>query len=97
LKSFSCDCPRCAGAGQIMCPDCRGEGTKEASIERAVLTKDMTHYSQLLELQQDARLTRRKYAVLCELNPSCSGRYTEQLFATLATIEAQAAKVKGMK
>ena len=80
-----------------MCPDCKGEGTKESSIERAVLTKDMTHFAELVELQKDARRVRGQCVKLQQLNPSRSGSYTEQLFATLATIEAQAAKVKGMK
>jgi hypothetical protein len=80
-----------------MCPDCNGEGTKESSIERATLTKDMTHFAELVELQKYARRVRRQCEQLQKLNPARSGSYTEQLFVTLATIEGQAAKVEGMK
>jgi hypothetical protein len=97
MKAFSCDCKRCDGSGEIVCPDCGGQGSFPQSIETAKLDKDMPHFAELVELQKDAWRVRAQCEELQFLNPTGSVRYTEQLNGALATIEGQAAKVKGKK
>ena len=90
---MKCICTACCGGGTVKCRECDGIGEITIGIDKAELPKSHKHFDELSLLQKDARRAKAQAERLKELNPKHAGNYTEQLLATLAAIEKQAARL----
>lgn len=91
---MKCDCKRCDGSGEIVCPDCGGDGGRDVPIQRVVLKTDNPNFYDLSELRKDAIRIMRQAEQLRKLNPERAQTYTEQELACLTEINRQANEVQ---
>lgn len=93
-----CQCERCAGVGQIECPDCGGDKERFECIAAMYLDPNDKHYQALLAVQADAREAKRNALRLTDLNPSRADSYKQMLRTTLNHLNDEADRiVKGEK
>jgi hypothetical protein len=85
-----CNCERCRGDGEIVCPECNGRGHYEGALERMVLERGVENYDELLALQNDAKRVIRQADTLTKLRPDRASSYAAQLDAALETINREA-------
>lgn len=74
----------------VDCNDCDGDGDVEGDISDIKLEPHMHNYSELVELQRDAKRVIKQAAKLCELRPERQESYDAQLRATIWIINQQA-------
>ena len=88
-----CTCKECHGTGKTTCYECDGLGETGKNIEETILDPRFhKNYSELVELQRDAKRCIKQAAELCEVNPSRKQSYNEQLKGCLEIINQQATK-----
>lgn len=90
---MKCYCGNCHGSGEVVCPECDGEGTYEGDIQDVKLERSMENYDDLIEFQKDANRVIKQARRLSEMKPERAESYAAQLRATLFVINAQADRV----
>ena len=88
-----CVCAECDGAGEIVCPECGGDGGTYESIDKARIPSTVKCYDELRDLQMVAATCKRQCDELSEMMPHNADKYRAQLAGIIDDLNVSAEKI----
>lgn len=81
------NCEYCDATGQVICPECDGEGVCDVDL---LDMNDTERSKEFSEIQEHARRVQMQHDELCKLKPEKKAEYDSQLSKVLRELEKEA-------